>query len=75
MRYRIVVYLQRPRALWEDRIDENDVTFEMFVPWLWLARYVARGNVGNTNRCGYQIFVGEKLIERQDGTAPCVEIP
>jgi hypothetical protein len=62
------VYFAGPRSRWEQSVNENEVIFKAEAPWLWLARVLARGNVGNTDRCGYAIEADGKLIEHVEAT-------
>lgn len=61
--YRVSVYFAQGITAWQGNLDQRDVTFSIDVPWLWLARYFARGNIGNRGRLAYAIHCGNELVE------------
>ena len=65
MRYTVAVFFDGPRCGWGERLDPTEIVYTAPAPWLWLARVIARGNLGNTGRLAYAITEGEKTIEEQ----------
>lgn len=70
MKYRVDVYVARPRAVWMEELDAGFAIFIGESPWLWLARMVARSHIGNTGRCGYVISDGEIIVEHVEAASP-----
>lgn len=66
MKYRVIVYFAGPKTTWAKKIDPSEVIFDAVVPWLWAARKQALDHVGNTGRCGYKIFQGERVVEESE---------
>jgi hypothetical protein len=67
--YRVSVYFAAGISGWQGSLDERDVVFRTVTPWLWLARWVARANLGNCARLAYVIdsasgVVAEYIPER-----------
>lgn len=69
MRYRAIVYFEGPKSLFARRPHESDYVHTIETRWLCAARFIARGALGNTGRCGYVIMEGDKLIEQRHPTA------
>lgn len=70
MRYRVAVYFDGPRSQWGEQLHPEEIIYQCDVPWLWLARTLAKGNVGNTGRCSYVINSGERIVEQFDAERP-----
>lgn len=63
-RFTVLVYFSGAFTVWSGRIDEREIIAQYELPWLWLARFMARGALGNQGRCGYAILRdGEKVEE------------
>lgn len=69
-RYHVSVYFAHGISAWQGKLDERDVVFSTDVPWLWLARYFARGYVGNRGRLAYAIQDAGQVIEEFSPGAP-----
>jgi hypothetical protein len=66
--YDVTVYVRNPIAAWEGR--GVCVTFHARAAWLWLARWVAMGQLGNTGNCGYLIRRDGEDIEHVEPPTP-----
>jgi hypothetical protein len=66
VKYQVAVYFDGPRSQWSERLHDSEVIYLAEVPWLWLARFLARSNMGNTNRCAYAIAADGKTIEQRN---------
>lgn len=53
--YRVSVYFASGISAWQGKLDDRDVVFRTVTPWLWLARWIARTNLGNCGRLAYVI--------------------
>jgi hypothetical protein len=62
------VYFDGPRSQWSEKLHQSEVTFLGEAPWLWLARSIARQNIGNTGRCAYVITANGEVIEHVGAT-------
>jgi hypothetical protein len=63
VKYQIAVYFDGPRSQWGEKLDASECIFIGESPWLWFARQIARGHLGNTGRCSYVISSGDKPVE------------
>lgn len=63
MRYTVTVFFDGPRSSFSQKLHPSEAVYTASVPWLWLARAIARGQLGNTGRLGYVIKDGEKTID------------
>lgn len=61
--YRVSVYLAHGISTWQGKLDERDVVFRVHTPWLWLARWFARGNLGNCGKLAYAIHDADRVVE------------
>ena len=61
--YRATVYWARGISAWHGTLDDRDITYQVVVPWLWLARWLACGQLGNRGALAYVIHEGDKLVE------------
>lgn len=68
MSYQVTVFFDGPRSSWAKKLDDNEIIFhERDVRWLWLARRLARQNIGNRGVCSYVIKSEGKLVEQVNG--------
>jgi len=61
--YRVSVYFARGISSWQEKLDDRDVVFRTHTPWRWLARWIARGNLGNCGRLAYVIDTTDGVID------------
>jgi len=66
VKYQIAVYFNGPRSQWSEKLHESEVIYLDEAPFLWLARYLARANLGNTGRCAYVITSTTGYSEQGD---------
>ncbi len=67
--YQVTVYFDGPRSSWANKLDESEIIFhEREVRWLWLARRLARQNIGNRGVCSYVISNEHGIVEQVNGT-------
>lgn len=64
-RYDVSIFFDGPRCGFSGKLHETEIIETAQAPWLWLARAIARGGVGNMGRCGYAITLDGKTIEER----------
>ena len=70
--YCLRVYYHGPQTNWMGKVAEREVILMRLVPWLWLAKRLARSYTRDLNmgRCGYAITRDHDLIEQRDALTP-----
>jgi hypothetical protein len=68
--YEAVVYFASPRTRWSMKVQEEDVILRRSVPWLWLARRIARGVHAqlDASKCGYVVLKDGDEVEHVEPT-------
>lgn len=65
--YCLRVYFHGPQTEWMGKVSQMEVLMERDVPWLWLAKALARSYLRdlNTGRCGCVISKGDEIVSHQ----------
>jgi hypothetical protein len=60
-----LVYFASPRTVWQSKVAEEDIIFRRAVPWLWMARWLARSTHAplDPHRCGWLVMRDGEVIE------------
>jgi hypothetical protein len=64
VKYQVAVYFDGPRSRWAEKLHPDECVYLGHAPWLWLARLIARSNLGHTGRCSYAITVDGKTVDK-----------
>ena len=65
--YRVSVYYTNGVTAWQGKLDDGEVVYQTVVRWLWLARWIARNNLGNCGNLAYVIHDQGRLVEEGPG--------
>lgn len=67
MKYCVSVYYAHGATAWQRSLDEKEVIYQMAAKWLWLARCLARSNLGNCGNTAYVIHSCNRIVEEGPG--------
>lgn len=61
--YRVSVYWAHGKSAWAGELDPQEITYQVTVRWRWVARRLARGQLGNRNALAFVIHSADGVVE------------